>query len=1512
MMKLKALLLLALLFAALFFARAAESEAEAEVEAEAEAEAEVEEQAQEQVEEQAKILESGSMTRCEFSSTVKANWNVPNPACNPGYTNAHPGHDGRCFASFETAAAWCDKDPNCDSVSCSSWLGGKASGCEPRSLKGLYTESATEGQDSYMCTPVPTVPTVTAPGNKANYVTWHSEKVFATGFEFKFNARASNDIHVAFMCEKAPRNADAWEVVIGGWGNSRSVIRAGTQGRELAAVGGSAADGEAFKTYTVWYSVGKMIVKDGDSVLMTVNDLPAPSCGRMFIGLGGWNSEVEFQIISVSASSAARGAYGVRQQGQGRRPERVGQRPQRVRRSASVQVDVFGNKIKAVPRAQEDVDALRRATKEKKAGKIEADARLKVANQAAQEAADRLKAAREDAFQKSQLLSEHIGAAQLRLNKAKSELKAFEERAQSLDDAATKALLDEKERQQEEARRELERLRIKQAIEKEEQAKLNLKLQRLVDMAAANAARAAYLAQDAEIQYTAVVGMTRDSDPLVAAKVAASKVCARASKAKEQATDLKDAVAKAQEAVEDSKMDAAGARKAAEANPGDAFAHSRRASALKNFAQAQKNFAQTNRDYLKSQDRFTSFRTQCENAQITLRTLKAEKLKREQEEARLAQAALVKAAAEAAAIAAGKAAALQRKCQIEILEARRLLESNRKALEEANNQAEAIRVKNAAIMQVAEAERRLRDAKSEEDIKQAQASLGLQQQKLSQAAEAAELAVARARVRAEEAEAARVRADAAERARLEAERAKNDKIIADMEAAQDQARRRADDEKRRRAQAILDMADRDLRKQRRLEERVERAEAAVRSAEADLSRAQNELEERKSELRTLEMQLRDVEKLLEIAYKELALAQTEEALQAARAKVKTLKARVADLTVQVDEARKAVVAAGQVVAAKYAALKSAHKALRDAEDAENKRAQVAAQKLADAERQREEEKERVRLLNIQLQERADAEKRRKEEEYNAQMRAATLKLQQLQQAEAARRAELQVIEGKIIETQRQIDEATRVNAEGKVELLRLLKVQQENEAARKQEEARLAQVAVDAQQKSIEAANDLLQANRKLHRVEKENREKMEQYKKELEKKTQDLNEALALANTNKLLAEQTWRALVAAKASQAEIEAAQKAAEREADKADNIRRVAESAAAQLKAEEVRLQALHLAAKLAAEEKEAECRRLFAAAWRKAATAEGDAKKASDDAAVAARTAAEAASKAQELANIAAEWTRKAIDAGAESEHKQAEYNAAQGKYASAQKIVDQLTTELTNLQNNPPPMVPTDELIRRISMLRSRLAQAKQDWEDAKRVLTEAKAVFESQRQQEETAIEERRLANQRLREQLTVLNRVQKGQVEDAELVQKLLGEIKIKQTEAQTAKKNAQISYDQWLAAFQVEKASEDELRRLEGQVSLIGSENAAAYAAAQANLAELRRQVTRLKVELREAKKDLQEKQQTLKDKEAELRVKRSELDTARAAKVELKKRKQGNWRSVHQARNEYVGEFGRAN
>ena len=64
----------------------------------------------------------------------------------------------------------------------------------------------------------------------------------------------------------------------------------------------------------IWYSVGTMVVKDGNTAILTATNMPVPSCGKMFVGFSSWDKEVAYQVISNSAVVCVRVSQRVSEQ----------------------------------------------------------------------------------------------------------------------------------------------------------------------------------------------------------------------------------------------------------------------------------------------------------------------------------------------------------------------------------------------------------------------------------------------------------------------------------------------------------------------------------------------------------------------------------------------------------------------------------------------------------------------------------------------------------------------------------------------------------------------------------------------------------------------------------------------------------------------------------------------------------------------------------------------------------------------------------------------------------------------------------------------------------------------------------------------------------------------------------------------------------------------------------------------------------------------------------------------
>ncbi len=142
-----------------------------------------------------------------------------------------------------------------------------------------------------------------APGHYGVYRAFSPQTVNAERFDLSFEAKASNDIHISFMCSKVERSHQAWEIVFGGWGNTRSVIRHGNHGGELVAVGGSPCNRNVFKTYSISLSQNILSVYNDNKLFMRAR-VPSLGCSNLFIGKGAWNTPIEYRNFEIDENDS--------------------------------------------------------------------------------------------------------------------------------------------------------------------------------------------------------------------------------------------------------------------------------------------------------------------------------------------------------------------------------------------------------------------------------------------------------------------------------------------------------------------------------------------------------------------------------------------------------------------------------------------------------------------------------------------------------------------------------------------------------------------------------------------------------------------------------------------------------------------------------------------------------------------------------------------------------------------------------------------------------------------------------------------------------------------------------------------------------------------------------------------------------------------------------------------------------------------------------------------------------
>jgi len=145
---------------------------------------------------------------------------------------------------------------------------------------------------------------ITAPANLGHYKVFQKGTVNAKGFDVRFAAKGVSDVMIAFMCEEESRSDEAYEIVLGAFGGSRSVVRFGTQGKVL---GYRDEDRHAerprvypdeFTTYWVSYLAEDKIIDvytgTNNAPIMRGFKVPPLPCTRLKVAYGAWEKPVTF------------------------------------------------------------------------------------------------------------------------------------------------------------------------------------------------------------------------------------------------------------------------------------------------------------------------------------------------------------------------------------------------------------------------------------------------------------------------------------------------------------------------------------------------------------------------------------------------------------------------------------------------------------------------------------------------------------------------------------------------------------------------------------------------------------------------------------------------------------------------------------------------------------------------------------------------------------------------------------------------------------------------------------------------------------------------------------------------------------------------------------------------------------------------------------------------------------------------------------------------------------------
>jgi len=149
--------------------------------------------------------------------------------------------------------------------------------------------------------------------DRGQYTTFSSARVSGkAGFELEISAKADSDVRIAFMTHHAKQSNDAWEILLGGWQNTRSVIRSGTgeEGKELVGVADKASVGPrtSFRSYLISYSPSTSILSvwndKGQAPVMHAK-VPALPHDELVVALGSWGTTVQYQVVKFVGTKAA-------------------------------------------------------------------------------------------------------------------------------------------------------------------------------------------------------------------------------------------------------------------------------------------------------------------------------------------------------------------------------------------------------------------------------------------------------------------------------------------------------------------------------------------------------------------------------------------------------------------------------------------------------------------------------------------------------------------------------------------------------------------------------------------------------------------------------------------------------------------------------------------------------------------------------------------------------------------------------------------------------------------------------------------------------------------------------------------------------------------------------------------------------------------------------------------------------------------------------------------------------
>jgi len=118
-----------------------------------------------------------------------------------------------------------------------------------------------------------------------------------------FDVQAKNDIHVAFS-NKLATTVPMYEIVIGGWGNSKTAIRRQSQGAELCSVqkGFTSSNSRTRFTITLDENQGRIVVSQNNNVIINCQD-PNFIKNLEFFDFSTWDTPITYWLCEVQTQA---------------------------------------------------------------------------------------------------------------------------------------------------------------------------------------------------------------------------------------------------------------------------------------------------------------------------------------------------------------------------------------------------------------------------------------------------------------------------------------------------------------------------------------------------------------------------------------------------------------------------------------------------------------------------------------------------------------------------------------------------------------------------------------------------------------------------------------------------------------------------------------------------------------------------------------------------------------------------------------------------------------------------------------------------------------------------------------------------------------------------------------------------------------------------------------------------------------------------------------------------------